>query len=198
VTFEAKALNEVPSDPGLYAMYGGLPPRSWVAYVGQAGNLAQRLSQHLDRRDSSVTTGTRPLGFTSIASPAPSGGCILTSVTRTDVWLRSSSLSASLIRRSEAVGGSARRQEISCKIHASLPTSKRCLGGNRLAYTGPCHWLILPVGQQMLKPGSRGWRALEACTDARVMPPGMVSGRPHAHASPRGERRRPGSPSGAG
>jgi hypothetical protein len=63
VTIIVKALNAVPKKPGLYAMYGGVPPRTWVAYVGQAGNLAQRLSQHLDRRDSSVTTGTSAVGL---------------------------------------------------------------------------------------------------------------------------------------
>ena len=62
MTIEAKALNEVPRDPGLYAMYGGLP-EGWVAYVGQAGNLARRLAQHLERRDSSVTTGTSAVGL---------------------------------------------------------------------------------------------------------------------------------------
>ena len=44
-------------------MYGGLPPRTWVAYVGQAGNVAQRLAQHLDRRSSSVATGTSAVGL---------------------------------------------------------------------------------------------------------------------------------------
>lgn len=63
VTLTVKVLNAVPKDPGLYAMYGGVPPRTWVAYVGQAGNLAQRLSQHLERRDSSVTTGTSAVGL---------------------------------------------------------------------------------------------------------------------------------------
>src|SRR5215831_10501887 len=63
VTLMVKALNGVPKDPGLYAMYGGVSPRTWVAYVGQAGNLAQRLSQHLERRSSSVTTGTSAVGL---------------------------------------------------------------------------------------------------------------------------------------
>ena len=63
MTIIAQALNAVPKIPGLYAMYGGVPPRTWVAYVGQAGNLAQRLRQHLERRDSSVTTGTSAVGL---------------------------------------------------------------------------------------------------------------------------------------
>lgn len=44
-------------------MYGGLPPRLWVAYVGQAGDLRERLNQHLVRRDSSVTTGVSAVGL---------------------------------------------------------------------------------------------------------------------------------------
>ncbi len=60
---QIKPWHAVPKDPGLYAMYGGLPPRTWAAYVGQAGNLAQRLSQHLDRRSSSVATGTSAVGL---------------------------------------------------------------------------------------------------------------------------------------
>jgi hypothetical protein len=59
----AKPWHEVPKLPGLYAMYGGLWPRAWVAYVGQAGNIAQRLAQHLDRRSSSVATGTSAVGL---------------------------------------------------------------------------------------------------------------------------------------
>ena len=58
-----KPWNAVPKEPGIYAMYGGLTPRTWVAYVGQAGNVAQRLSQHLDRRSSSVATGTSAVGL---------------------------------------------------------------------------------------------------------------------------------------
>jgi hypothetical protein len=38
-------------------MYGGWPPRLWVAYVGEGGNLAGRIEQHFVRRDSSVATG---------------------------------------------------------------------------------------------------------------------------------------------
>jgi hypothetical protein len=57
------SVRAVPRSPGLYAMYGGLPPRTWVAYVGQAGNLAQRLTQHRYRRDSSVTIGVSAVGL---------------------------------------------------------------------------------------------------------------------------------------
>lgn len=59
----AVSLTDVPRSPAIYAFFGGLAPRSWVAYVGQAGNLAQRLSQHLERHDSSVTTGSSAVGL---------------------------------------------------------------------------------------------------------------------------------------
>ncbi len=44
----------VPRAPGVYAMYAGEPPRTWVAYVGMAGDLHGRLFQHFVRKDSSV------------------------------------------------------------------------------------------------------------------------------------------------
>lgn len=63
MTVEVVPWNKVPRVPALYAMYGGSPQRTWVAYVGQGGNLAERLSQHLERRDSSVTTGVQAVGL---------------------------------------------------------------------------------------------------------------------------------------
>jgi hypothetical protein len=51
----AISLAEVPNRPGIYALYGG--NENEAAYVGQAGKLRERLTQHLIRRDSSVTTG---------------------------------------------------------------------------------------------------------------------------------------------
>ena len=65
---------EVPKKPAIYAMYGGEPPRSWVAYVGDAGNLRQRLTQHFVNRDSSVVTGTSAAGLN------------IDHVTRVDWW----------------------------------------------------------------------------------------------------------------
>ena len=62
VTIEARRWSEVPQRPGLYAMYGGEPPRTWVAYVGIAGGIQGRLIQHFVRRDSSVVTGTSAVG----------------------------------------------------------------------------------------------------------------------------------------
>jgi hypothetical protein len=44
-------------------MYGGDVGRSWVAYVGMAGNLNSRLVQHFVRRDSCVVTGTSAVGL---------------------------------------------------------------------------------------------------------------------------------------
>lgn len=52
----------VPQVPAVYAMYGGEPPRTWVAYVGIAGGLQGRLIQHFVRRDSSVVTATSAVG----------------------------------------------------------------------------------------------------------------------------------------
>lgn len=53
---------EVPALPAVYAMHGGERPRTWVAYVGIAGDLQGRLRQHFVRRDSSVVTGSSAVG----------------------------------------------------------------------------------------------------------------------------------------
>lgn len=53
---------EVPALPAVYAMHGGERPRTWVAYVGIAGDLQGRLRQHFVRRDSSVMTGSSAVG----------------------------------------------------------------------------------------------------------------------------------------
>ncbi len=50
-------ISELPSNPAVYALYGGRGNEKDVAYVGIARNLKQRIFQHLVRRDSSVTTG---------------------------------------------------------------------------------------------------------------------------------------------
>lgn len=47
----------MPNAPAVYAMHGGQGRSAYVAYVGLAGKLRQRLSQHLIWRDSSVVTG---------------------------------------------------------------------------------------------------------------------------------------------
>lgn len=63
MTREVTRWAEVPRIPALYAMYGGDVGRTWVAYVGIAGNLNARLVQHFVRRDSSVVTGTSAVGL---------------------------------------------------------------------------------------------------------------------------------------
>lgn len=59
----AATLAEVPKKPAICAMYGRESPRAWVAYVGDAGNLRQRLTQHFVNRDSSVVPGTSAAGL---------------------------------------------------------------------------------------------------------------------------------------
>lgn len=54
--FAAK-LSKVPNVPAVYAMYAGTSARGYIAYVGIADKLKQRLTQHLIRRDSSIVTG---------------------------------------------------------------------------------------------------------------------------------------------
>jgi len=49
---------DLPNVPAVYALYSGGKRTSYVAYVGIAGKLKGRISQHLIRRDSSVATGT--------------------------------------------------------------------------------------------------------------------------------------------
>jgi len=47
----------LPNKPAVYALYSGGRGPQYVAYVGIAGKLKQRIVQHLIRRDSSVATG---------------------------------------------------------------------------------------------------------------------------------------------
>ncbi len=51
-------ISSLPNVPALYALYGGKGQRKFVAYIGIADKLRQRISQHLVRRDSSIVTGT--------------------------------------------------------------------------------------------------------------------------------------------
>jgi hypothetical protein len=62
VTVHAVTWGDVPACPAVYAMYGGERPRTWVAYVGLAGELQGRLIQHFVRRDSSVVTRSSAVG----------------------------------------------------------------------------------------------------------------------------------------
>ena len=47
----------LPNTPAVYAFYSGGRGPQYVAYVGIAGKLKQRIVQHLIRKDSSVATG---------------------------------------------------------------------------------------------------------------------------------------------
>lgn len=51
-------ISSLPNSPAIYALYGGKGQRRFVAYVGIADKLRNRISQHLVRRDSSIVTGT--------------------------------------------------------------------------------------------------------------------------------------------
>jgi hypothetical protein len=54
---DSSYISTLPNTPAVYAMYGGTGGSRYVAYVGIAGKLKQRITQHLIRRDSSITTG---------------------------------------------------------------------------------------------------------------------------------------------
>ncbi len=51
-------IRELPRVPSVYTLMGGYGAIRYVAYIGIAGKLKERIRQHLVRRDSSVTTGT--------------------------------------------------------------------------------------------------------------------------------------------
>ena len=52
------ALYNLPNNPAVYALYSGGKGPQYAAYVGIAGKLKQRITQHLIRRDSSAAVGT--------------------------------------------------------------------------------------------------------------------------------------------
>ena len=52
------SISELPNAPAVYVMYGGSGASLYVAYVGVALRLKNRIRQHLVKRDSSVATGT--------------------------------------------------------------------------------------------------------------------------------------------
>ena len=56
VTVEVERISLLPNAPAVYAMYGGRGQGLYVAYVGVADKLRQRVEQHLERRDSLLTT----------------------------------------------------------------------------------------------------------------------------------------------
>lgn len=49
-------ITDLPNNPAVYILFGGKKGNKFVAYVGIADKLRQRVSQHLIRRDSSITT----------------------------------------------------------------------------------------------------------------------------------------------
>ena len=61
MTSEVSAVSQLPRVPAIYVMYSGSP--RWAAYVGVAGDLRERIGQHLIKSDSSVTTGTAAVGL---------------------------------------------------------------------------------------------------------------------------------------
>lgn len=52
------SIAELPNTPSVYALYGGHERNQYVAYIGIANKLKNRIAQHLVRRDSSIATGT--------------------------------------------------------------------------------------------------------------------------------------------
>ena len=50
-------LKSIPNKPGIYAMYD----KGGIAYVGQSGTLRERIRQHLNKRESSVTVISAPV-----------------------------------------------------------------------------------------------------------------------------------------
>ena len=59
MTQKISSISQFPNNPAVYALYGGRG-KPHVAYVGMSNHLKTRITQHLVRRDSSVTTGVSP------------------------------------------------------------------------------------------------------------------------------------------
>jgi hypothetical protein len=57
------SITKLPNVPAVYVLYGGKESNRYVAYVGIAGKLRNRIEQHLVRRDSSVATSTSATGL---------------------------------------------------------------------------------------------------------------------------------------
>jgi hypothetical protein len=56
-------IDDLPTAPAVYVLYGGKKGNRYPAYVGIAEELRNRIEQHLVRRDSSVATGTSAAGL---------------------------------------------------------------------------------------------------------------------------------------
>ena len=54
-------LKSIPNKPGIYVMYYDQGKSKDVIYVGQGGNLRDRIKQHLINRDTSVTVVSAPI-----------------------------------------------------------------------------------------------------------------------------------------
>jgi hypothetical protein len=54
---------DAPASPGIYALCAGRGKTMYVAYVGMATNIRQRLVKHLVERNSSVVTGASPVSL---------------------------------------------------------------------------------------------------------------------------------------
>lgn len=51
-------ITDLPNSPAVYILFGGKKGNKFPTYVGIADKLRSRISQHLIRRDSSITTAT--------------------------------------------------------------------------------------------------------------------------------------------
>ncbi len=65
------ALREIPKSAGVYCLLGYSVRGLYPAYVGLGGNLQSRISQHLEYRNSSVTTGASAVSLDA----SQVGGC---------------------------------------------------------------------------------------------------------------------------
>lgn len=65
------SISQLPKRPGLYCLQGFSAKGLYNAYVGMSGNVQNRISQHLEYKNSSVTTG----GSAVSIDPHLVGGC---------------------------------------------------------------------------------------------------------------------------
>jgi hypothetical protein len=50
-------ISELPNTPAIYILYGGKKSNKFIAYVGLAKELRERINHHIILRNSSITTG---------------------------------------------------------------------------------------------------------------------------------------------
>ena len=58
-------IRKIPKEPGIYCLFGHSERGAYPAYVGKASRLQIRVSQHLEYRNSSVTTGASAASLSS-------------------------------------------------------------------------------------------------------------------------------------